>query len=161
MSARSFYEQILAATGKGTPNYSMYAPPAMWILNMIPHFLAILVFSGGKWPNKNPREFLAKALQKQNKTHTEKLMLRAEAVQMNGFENIGWFSAAIVAANVARLPAEELNSLAGLYLATRLAFSVLYIGTENEVLSYLRSGAYVSGVGVIFTMFIRAGRAFQ
>lgn len=100
MAYGSFYDQLLAATGKGTPNYSLYAVPAMWVINMSAHFMAILVFSGGKFTNVAPREYVQSVSRKEKKTASEQMLVRAEAAQMNGFENIGWFAAAIVAANV-------------------------------------------------------------
>lgn len=100
MSSRSFYDQILAATGKGTPNYSLYAVPAMYAIAFLPHLLVVAVLSGGKWENSNPRCYVARIDRKEKKTATEQMILRAEACQANSFENLGWFAAAIVAANV-------------------------------------------------------------
>lgn len=100
MSSRSFYDQILALTGKGTPNYSLYAVPIAFALCLLPHIFAIIVLSGGKFENTNPRQYVASVNKKEKKTATEAAFLRAESAQQNGLEQIGWFAAAVVAANV-------------------------------------------------------------
>ena len=100
MSSRSFYDQVLALTGKGTPNYSLYAVPIAFALCLLPHIFAIVALSGGKFKNTNPRQFVASVHKKEKKTAVEEMFLRAESAQQNGLEQIGWFAAAVVAANV-------------------------------------------------------------
>jgi uncharacterized MAPEG superfamily protein len=100
MSSRTFYDQILALTGKGTPNYSLYAVPLAFGLCLAPHILAIIALSGGKFTNVSPRKFVASIQKKEKKTATDEAFLRAEAAQQNGLEQIGWFAAAVVVGNV-------------------------------------------------------------
>lgn len=94
----SFYDQLLSATGKGTPNYSLYGVPVMWLLSILPHFYAITL-SKGKFTNTTPRGYLAEVQKKEKKTSTDKSFIRAEACQQNGFENLAFFAAAILAGN--------------------------------------------------------------
>lgn len=61
----------------------------------------------------------------------------------------------------AKIPAAELNTLAGGYLLTRILFTFVYIQTTDEVLSALRSVLYVAGVAINSTLFIKAGLRLQ
>lgn len=61
---------------------------------------------------------------KKTKTETDKKIIRAESAQLNGFENLGWFAAAVVAANVARVPNGQLNQLTAGYLLSRAIFNL-------------------------------------
>lgn len=86
---------------------------------------------------------------------------RAEAAQQNGFENIGLFAAAIVAGNIAKLPVSTLNTSALFYLASRAVYTLLYVKTETLQWSQLRTVVFLSGIGTIFTLFIKSGNALN
>lgn len=47
-----------------------------------------------------------------------------------------------MAMNLAKLPAEDINTMAMSYLASRVLYTITYIGITNETLSYARSGAW-------------------
>lgn len=49
---------------------------------------------------------------KKTKTPTDLKYIRAEAAQENGFSNLPFFGVALLAGNLARLPASTLNSAA-------------------------------------------------
>jgi hypothetical protein len=67
-------------------------------------------------------------------TATKATIVRAEGAQQNGFENIGLFAAAVVIGNVAKLDNWTLNALSVGYLASRVAYNVLYItGTTDAM----------------------------
>ncbi|KAN0062253.1 hypothetical protein ACQY0O_005434 [Thecaphora frezii] len=100
--------------------------------------------------------YLADVL-KENKTETDKRFVRAEAANANGFENLGFFAAAVVAGNIAGLPPHELNALTFGYLVSRVVYNYFYITVKDEAAVPLRSGSYLAGIGIIFTLFIRAG----
>jgi uncharacterized MAPEG superfamily protein len=97
--ASFLHDYLLPAVGKGTPNYSFYAIPVMWLLSILPHFYAISL-SKGKFTNTSPRGYLAEIQKKEKKTPTDEQYIRAEACQQNGFENLPFFAAAIVAGNM-------------------------------------------------------------
>lgn len=65
---------------------------------------------------------------------TKERIVRAEGAQQNGFENIGLFAAAVVAGNMARLDNWTLNALTGGYLASRVAYNLLYINNTTDAL---------------------------
>ncbi|KAJ4404751.1 hypothetical protein N0V91_005701 [Didymella pomorum] len=140
-------------------NLSLYTIPAAWILSIAPHFYAA---SLGKFDNKNPRTYTRDTEGDQSiDKATKAKIVRAEGAQQNGFENLGLFAAAVVIGNVAKLPNETLNTLSAAYLASRIAYNALYIGGTTDMLSNLRSVSFLTGVGIIFTFFIKSGNALR
>ncbi|KAE9972049.1 hypothetical protein EG327_009607 [Venturia inaequalis] len=121
-----------------TRNFSLYTIPAAWILSIAPHFYAASL-GGKKFDNKSPRLYTSSLASDQTLDQaTKDTIVRAEGAQQNGFENIGLFAAAVVAGNYARL--------------------------ENETLNWLtsaRTGAFLSGIGIIFTLFVKSGNAVR
>lgn len=86
---------------------------------------------------------------------------RAEAAQQNGFENLGLYAAAIVAANAAHLPASTVNNASAIYLASRVVYNLLYINTENLAISNLRSVTFLVGIATCMTLFVKSGNALN
>lgn len=82
---------------------------------------------------------------------------RCEGAQKNGFENLGLFAAAVVAGNLAGLPAETLNVLSGGYLASRVLYNLIYVTNTSETMANVRSLTYLSGIGMIMTLFVKSG----
>lgn len=87
--------------------------------------------------------------------------MRAEAAQTNGFENLAFFASAVVAGNLAGLPAQTLNTLSGGYLISRVLYNLIYINNTSEAMANTRSVVFVSGVGMIFTLFIKSGNILR
>ncbi|KAL8290328.1 hypothetical protein RQP46_002586 [Phenoliferia psychrophenolica] len=142
-------------------NFSYYAIPAAWVSAMVPHFYAAALSKSSKdmpgFTNSEPREFLHKCRTLEKQSKDVKTYLRAEAASQNGFETLALFAASIVAGNVAQLPIATLNAFAGVYLGTR----VLYINTTSESVASLRSLAWLGGIGTMFTLFIKSGKALD
>lgn len=85
-------------------------------------------------------------------------MQRADAASANGFETIGLYAAGIAAAAAAGVPAETLNVLGLSYVASRAAFTFVYIILQdNRSLAPLRSLCWMAGLGIILTLWIQAG----
>ena len=85
-----------------------YTVPAAWVLSLLPHVYAINLHDSKSPKEKfdicSPRQLTPslnanQALDQETKAR----IIRAEAAQANGFENIGFFAAAVVAANVAKV----------------------------------------------------------
>jgi len=89
------------------------------------------------------------------------LIKRCEGAQTNGFENLGLFASAVVAGNLAGLPAQTLNTLSGTYLASRALYNFIYITNTSGAVANLRSVVFVSGVGLCWTLFIKAGNVLK
>ncbi|CAO1622315.1 unnamed protein product [Sympodiomycopsis kandeliae] len=144
----------------GLSNYSLLAIPAIWVNSISAHFYAVSL-TKGHFTNTSPREYLASINRKQTKSALDQKYIRAEAAQQNGFENIALFAAALIAGHVAKLPASKLNSLAVYYVISRVAYNVLYIFVTSEKLASLRSVAFLSGIGIIFNLFISSAYALS
>lgn len=117
----------------GLKNFSLLSIPAVWVLSISAHFYAVSL-TKGRFTNASPRDYLASISRKQNKSAIDHKFIRAEAAQQNGFENLGLYAAAIVAAHIAKLPAGHVNTLALGYVASRIAYNVLYIFVTSEKL---------------------------
>lgn len=64
----------------------------------------------------------------------------------------------MVAAAGAGVPVETLNVLGASYVASRAAFTVVYIFLQdNRQLAPLRSLCWMVGIGITFTLWIKAG----
>ncbi|CAF9910099.1 MAG: hypothetical protein GOMPHAMPRED_006954 [Gomphillus americanus] len=167
---------MAAAIFDTTRNLSLYSIPAAWVLSIIPHFYAA---SLGAFDNKSPRSYTKDAAgdQKLDKS-TKDAIIRAEGAQQNGFENIGLFAAAVVIGNVAKLDNSTLNTLSGAYLASRVVYNLLYINGTTDFLgklnkfeqcadlglieaANLRSGTFLTGIGIIWTLFIKSGNVLR
>ncbi|KAF2628649.1 hypothetical protein BU25DRAFT_466398, partial [Macroventuria anomochaeta] len=139
--------------------YSLYAIPVAGILSIAPRFYAA---SLGKFDNKNPRTYTHdtesdRSLDKATKAR----IIRAEGALQNGFENLGLFAAAVVIGNVAKLGNSTLNTLSAAYLASRVTYNGLYIAGTTDTLSTLRSVSFLTGVGFIWTFFIKSGNVLR
>ena len=105
------------------PNYSYYTIPIAWLLAFLPHPYAVTL-SKGAFKNAAPRQLLHDLMAKKTKTDVDKKIIRAESAQLNGFENLGLFAAAVVAANIAKVPNHQLNQLTAAYLVSRALFNL-------------------------------------
>lgn len=144
-----------------TRNFSLYTIPAMWVVSFAPHFYAARLYESAtkkSFPITAPRTLITKLDADQSLDNaTKSKIIRAEGAQSNGFENIGIFAAAVVAGNVANVDNWWLNTLSMGYLASRVVYNLIYLNNESERAGHTRSVVFVSGIGMIFTLFIKAG----
>lgn len=185
-------------------NISLYTPLVAFLFAFIPHIYAVKTYESlssrrsNSSSNSNseslpassddlttkqftfnrsqPRNLVDLITSNPNLTPTEKGRLsRSVAASQNGFESLGFFSAAILTANLGLLAvilgtkvglvsrrdldvAGEiwwLNALSLGYLLTRVAFIVQYV---RGVGGYHRGVYYFSGVGIIVALFVGGGR---
>ncbi|TVY80324.1 hypothetical protein LSUE1_G004278 [Lachnellula suecica] len=143
-----------------TRNFSLYAIPVAWVLAFAPH--AYAASASKVFDNRSPRTYVKtlEADQTIDKA-TKDLIIRCEGAQSNGFENLGLFASAVVAANLAGLPAQTLNMLSGAYLVSRVAYNYLYMTNTSQSAATLRSVVFVSGVGLCWTMFIKSANILK
>ncbi|KAL2066318.1 hypothetical protein VTL71DRAFT_2389 [Oculimacula yallundae] len=143
-----------------TRNFSFYTVPAAWVIAFLPHPYAVSLSK--KFSNVSPRTYVGDLQKDQTIDQaTKDRIIRAEGAQTNGFENLGLFAAAVVAGNLAGLPAATLNTLSGGYLALRILYNYIYITNTSESAANLRSVVFVTGVGFIWTLFIKSGNALR
>ncbi len=94
--------------------------------------------------NHNPREYLEK-LQGPAK--------RAHWAQLNSFESIPGFMAAVIVSHLAGAPQDRIDAIAVAYIVLRLAYGVLYI-TDKAL---LRSIVWSASLACVIALFVIAG----
>jgi uncharacterized MAPEG superfamily protein len=150
MAARVTEFLFLLSALVPTTNISYYTVPAAWILCFAPHVYAIKHYDAlneagasasdsekksRKFNGTSPRTFLTTVdahprLPKEKKDE----LVRAEGAHQNGLENLGWFAAAVVAANSAGVDVWWCNAMSLGYLANRLVYNLLYVkGAKGPV----------------------------
>ncbi|KAH7370489.1 hypothetical protein BKA65DRAFT_522205 [Rhexocercosporidium sp. MPI-PUGE-AT-0058] len=137
-----------------TRQFSFYTVPAAWLIAFLPHPYAVSLSK--KFDNLSPRTYVG-SLQKDRTD----LIIRAEGAQTNGFENLGLFAPAVVAGNLAGISAQTLNTLSGGYIVSRILYNYIYINNTSQAAANLRSVVFVTGVGLIWTLFINSGNALR
>ncbi|HCT40127.1 MAG TPA: hypothetical protein DF427_02880 [Moraxellaceae bacterium] len=100
-------------------------------------------FTSGFRPrdNHNPREYLDKL---------EGPAKRAHWAQLNTFESIPGFMAAVIIAHLAAAPQVAIDAIAVTYIGLRLLYGVLYI-TDKAA---MRSLVWAGGVACIVALFV-------
>lgn len=88
-------------------------------------------------------------------------IIRAEGAQQNGFENLGIFTAGVVAGNAAGLDAGYLNALSTAYVATRVVYTFVYVSNRTRAVAHIRSVVYVGGSLLVMAMFVGAGNEMR
>ncbi|KAK4541184.1 hypothetical protein LTR36_008258 [Oleoguttula mirabilis] len=143
-------------------NISLYTIPIAWIVAIMPRFYALSTYTAAT--NKSnkpialqPRDFSKIAADEQGLDNkTRQRIIRAEAAQANGFENLGLFAAAVAAGNAAGLEASTLNGVAIAYIVSRVVYNHVYI--YNDLLpSQARTATFFVGVGCCMALFVQAG----
>ncbi|KAJ4988437.1 hypothetical protein SVAN01_06054 [Stagonosporopsis vannaccii] len=144
-------------------NVSYFAIPPALILALIPRFYSGLSGPGAKlFDRNNPRGF-PDTLKKANLDEELRgRLLRAEACSANGFEALPLFAAAVTAGNAASVSAAIMNTLAVLWLASRLLYTYVYIfhsGTEKLTPGQapLRFKVWAIGATICMSLFVLAG----
>jgi uncharacterized MAPEG superfamily protein len=148
-----------------TTNYSFYTIPAAWLLSILPHSYAIILYSRSahkRFDNRHPRSLTSKLDGDQSiDKATKERILRAEGAQQNGFENLAFYAAAVTAGNAAGLAPQTMNILSGAYVASRAVYNLVYINGDTAALASLRTTIYTAGVGLVCAIFVMAGNAIN
>lgn len=144
-----------------TTNISLYTIPFAWALCLAPHVYATKL-SSRQFDNRTPRLLNKIVTDDQSiDSPTKDRIIRAESAQQNGFENVGLFAAAVVAGNIARLDNTWLNGLSVGYVISRLVYNLVYINNTTPTLATTRTCVFISGMGMIWTLFILAGNELR
>ncbi|KAK4167658.1 hypothetical protein QBC43DRAFT_311217 [Cladorrhinum sp. PSN259] len=143
-------------------NYSYYTIPAAFALCMIPSMYAAGL-AGRNYDIANPRNMLDTCAKddKLDKVVARRIN-RAKGASANGFETIGLYAAAVVAANSARVDLVKLNKLTIGYILSRLVYNFVYIHLQdNRRFAGLRPLVWGAGIYVIIALFLAAGSALN
>ncbi|MCJ1257921.1 hypothetical protein MMC24_005749 [Lignoscripta atroalba] len=148
-----------------TRNFSLYTIPVAWALSLAPHVYAVSLYqsaSSKSFDNTKPRALVTKLPEDQTLDQvTKDRIVRAEGAQMNGFENLSLYAAAVLAGNMANLDNSWLNMLSGGYLASRVLYNLVYVNNESSTAANARTAIYMGGMGMIMTLFVQAGNKFR
>lgn len=141
-------------------NYSIYAIPAFYVLIMVPYVYGsaqIRKANNGEYDRVNPRgEEFALKIKKSTSKATLALIERCKAAHNNGWENLPFFAAAVLAANFAHLPASTLNLVAAIFLLCRTVFVIAYIGATTAPYALCRSAAHIGSVSCCWYLLLKA-----
>ncbi|KAI0596074.1 hypothetical protein F4775DRAFT_566399 [Biscogniauxia sp. FL1348] len=140
-------------------NISYFTIPAALLLALAPRGYSGFSGAGKKYFDpSNPRTFAARLENAEIDKEVKARILRAEACSANAFEGLPLFAAAVVAGNAAGLPKETLNALTAGYVASRLAYTWVYIwGQNNRKLAEARTLVWGVGITCVMTLFVKAG----
>jgi uncharacterized MAPEG superfamily protein len=180
-----------------TTNLSLYTVPAAYVLCVAPHIYKTKLYehiTGLKatdsmrqsdtqntndsadyaFNKTQPRTFLKAVTSNPDPRLTPALkarLARADAASLNGYENIGFFAAAVAAANLALVIVHANRGGVALqrqifwtnvcslgYVVTRVGFNVEYV---MGVTGFRRGAWFWTGVGFVVTMYVSAGRAMS
>ncbi|KAK1964708.1 hypothetical protein LY78DRAFT_659076 [Colletotrichum sublineola] len=136
---------------------SFYTVPAAFLMAMLPNFYAV-GSSGTHYDPCNPRNLQSNiaADEKLDKI-TKARILRAKAASENAFESLGFYSAAVVAANMAGVDDHAVNVLALSYIGCRALYNIVYVRLQdNRNFAPLRSVAWMVSTGITFTLYFKA-----
>lgn len=151
----------MASLFNNTSNISLYTVPFAWALCLAPRVYATQLYqkaSSRKFDNRQPRSLTKTVMENQSiDSGTKGRIIRAECAQQNGYENIGFFAAAVVAGNLAGLDTTWLNTLSVGYVISRILYNLIYINNTTASLASMRTVTFISGIGMIWTIFIMAG----
>ncbi|KAF7506123.1 hypothetical protein GJ744_012187 [Endocarpon pusillum] len=154
----------MASLFSNTSNISLYTFPFAWAICLAPHVYAGQLYekaSSRQFDNREPRSFTKMVMENQSiDSATKGRIIRAEGAQQNGFENIGFFAAA-VAGNLASLDTTWLNTLSVSYVISRILYNLIYINNTNAGLAATRTVTFISGTGMIWAIFILAGNKLR
>ncbi|KAF9427167.1 hypothetical protein BGZ94_005369 [Podila epigama] len=129
------------------PNFPVLSLAIAGGLAYIPHFLrAFIVAKAVKnWDNINPRGQLERVQQKMTK-ESYAMAKRAESAHVNGIETLPIFYGAILAALHTGVAKDTVNFYAGLFLASRALFNVVYIFNTNNCTALIRTAVWSTSI---------------
>ena len=94
--------------------------------------------------NRNPREF---------PNRIEGLAKRAWDAQLNSFESLPGFTAAVIIAHLAQAPQSQIDVLALAWVSLRIAYVTFYLTDRST----LRSSAQFASLACVLGLFVVAG----
>jgi uncharacterized MAPEG superfamily protein len=86
---------------------------------------------------------------------------RCKSAHENGMENLGYFGTSVAIAKACGVASLQLNPLVETYLLGRIVYTCVYLGNVNNILGYVRSVVYFSGIATILEMFHLAALALE
>ncbi|KAF7562182.1 hypothetical protein G7046_g1947 [Stylonectria norvegica] len=139
-------------------NYSFFTVPAAVISTIWPHGYSVFL-SGTSYDIANPRNLRESVAKNETLDKARKQRIsRAKAASENGFETLGFYAAAVVAANHAGVEVRTLNNLTFGYIFCRILYNYIYIWLgQDRKYGIPRSIVWNFGFGLAMTLWIKAG----
>ncbi|KAF8952218.1 hypothetical protein CPC16_009902 [Podila verticillata] len=139
------------------PNFPVFSMVLAAGLAYIPHFLRgfIVLRATKRWDNVNPRGQMERIQAKMTKEDWQ-MAKRAEGAHNNGIETLPVFYGAVLAALYTGVPKDTVNFYAGLFVATRALFNVVYIFNTNQGTALIRTGLWTAGIASCVKLFLAA-----
>ncbi len=103
-------------------------------------FTGIAKFSGGRYNNYSPREFLEKQ---------EGFRKRAHWAQLNSFEAFPMFATAVIIAHLTGAEQDYINTLAIAFIGIRIVYGAMYLAN----LAALRTLVWSAGLACVIALF--------
>ena len=103
-------------------------------------FTGIAKFSGGRYNNYSPREFLEKQ---------EGFRKRAHWAQLKSFEAFPMFAAAVIIAHLTGAEQDYINTLAIAFIGIRIVYGAMYLAN----LAALRTLVWSAGLACVIALF--------
>lgn len=137
-------------------NVSLFSVTAAGILAYIPHIMrVILATRAAAWDNGNPRE--QPSLQEKLTPEQYSLYTRLSAAHSNQLETLGLYAAGIAAAYAAGSSQAFMNSIAGVYVFTRILYVIVY-ALPPIAGGYLRTAVFFPALASIIVLWTEAAR---
>ncbi|KAK0551583.1 hypothetical protein OC845_002100 [Tilletia horrida] len=89
-------------------------------------------------------------------TPVEGKILRGQAAQANGFENLPLLGITMIVGTYADLPSHTLNRTAAFYLVGRILFNWLYLSTTTHWKSFFRTAVFNINLIALFRILVLA-----
>ncbi|KAJ5461795.1 uncharacterized protein N7458_003347 [Penicillium daleae] len=144
-------------------NYSIHSIVAAYGLGIAPHgYYIVKMMANAKGQSSNilPRENLSNLKGRISSQVWDKLA-RARGAHLNAMEGIPMFAAAMLAGNLANLPAKDLNWFALDYLGARVLYTMAYMGVKSEAASYLRTGLWAWSISIPILVLLKSANAIR
>lgn len=130
-----------------TPNYALFTIPAYMVVAMGPHaYSTYLVtkhnnnqFSLASPRSTNNRSMIEKTVPKEIYRQYE----RCRAAHDNMLENMAFMVGGILSGVVTKLDADLMNVLCGIYLASRIVYTICYTNITSQRWASLRTLWYL------------------
>ncbi|OAX38776.1 hypothetical protein K503DRAFT_134303 [Rhizopogon vinicolor AM-OR11-026] len=130
--------------------------PAVWVLNLAPALLrnATIRMSMG-WDNVNPRSNIDRVTDKELAARAK----RMDGAHQNALESFPLWSAAVLAATIAKVDTRTVNSAAIAFFCLRALYTMIYIIQKTNAQGSLRTAVWFAACIVTLRLLFQAAKA--
>lgn len=130
-----------------TPNYALFAIPVYWVVAMVPHGYSVYLITthnNNKFDLPSPRSTNNRSMiEKSVPKHIYRRYERCRAAHDNMLENMAFVIGGILAGVMAKLDAGLMNTICGVYIASRIAYALSYINITSHKWATVRTFWYL------------------